>query len=103
MLTDITEACEILWSAKEFNSSTDAAIEIPFTEQMLSEVLTKHQSPLNTADIADTVLYENITVKEKAVSSVQKALSKGCESTTLEKKQQLQNKLNKMSKLLFKS
>jgi len=84
MSTALLAVLEAFWAAKTFNHFCELAIEISFTEEEIKRVA--QANGIDFQQLADTVLYENITVKEYAVSSVEKVFAAPTNNETILKK-----------------
>ena len=70
MSTALLAVLEAYWAAKTFNQFCELTIEITFAEEEIKRIAQANE--IDFQQLVDTVLYENITIKEYAISSVEK-------------------------------
>jgi hypothetical protein len=73
MHTELITALEAFWAAKTFNRFSDLTIDIPFTDSDIK--LLAQVNAIDFDRLKESVLYENITVKEYTISSVEKCFA----------------------------
>jgi hypothetical protein len=89
MAKEVLSALELLWSAEEFNRHTDKVITLPMTASMYKSQIAKSNKDLNLENVESTLLYENISVKDYAISSVKRCFTQGKQSDNVIKKRKV--------------
>lgn len=89
MLNDISAYLEAAWAAEEYNRHSSNPIMLPFSMIDIEIMLKKIDLSLSVEILGDVVIYENITVKEYAESSVQKCFQDQHNIESINKKREL--------------
>jgi hypothetical protein len=99
MHTELLMALEAFWAAKTFNRLSELTISIPFTESEIKRIAQANE--LDFDKLIGSVLYENTTVKEYTISSVEKCFAiKSNNKGILMKRKSIEDELQSCHTLL---
>ena len=84
MITVLLTALEAIWAANTFNQLSEMKIDLSFTEDEVKRIA--QANDIDFKQLVNTVLYENITVKEQAISSVEQVFSGPADNEAILKK-----------------
>lgn len=99
MNTELLTALEAIWAAETFNTFSEIAIEIPFKESEIKRIA--QANDIDFDRLTETVLYENTTVKEYAVSAVEKCfVDKNNNDVILKKRKLIESDIESSQALL---
>lgn len=86
MLKDISTYLEAAWAAEEFNRFTSNLIVLPFSIYEMEQRVASINSDMDVEMLGSTILFDNLTIKEYAIRSVQACFKENKPGSAIDKK-----------------